>query len=307
MPRHSTSRGFWVPDMTQLTGMSPSAAPAANGNGTYVQPQPQHDYEHSVDLNEITRRQLNEDIGAYRYDLDYSTGQLQAPDLTAQESRTFQLRILDLGHQIRHCQHRIELIDAQTRQPASSGANGRPMFYYDGAPKRRSTGTGTPGPAPAKRPRLSNFKTDDAEGDTIEVDTQDGSSVQRLGFWMCHLCTASKYLSAGPNRVPSAPCKWPLKDVSKMLNHFLDMHTEHDPEERCIELGNALSANRGPFEYWLTRTKAQNLREGDFMGECIQTLQSGAVPETLKKLNRAAAAFPNTASGVRRNDIVVAD
>jgi hypothetical protein len=291
--------------------MSPSA-PGANGNGAMPN-QPDANYEISVDLNEITRRQLNEDIKAYRYDLDFCTAQLQVPDLTAQETRTIQLRILDLGHQIRHCQHRVETIEAQARQ-AAMGANNRSMFYFDGVPKRRSTGT----PAPlSKRSKISSLPgVDDSEGTAFEVDYQDGSSVQRLGYWMCRLCTAPKYLSAGPNRVPSAPCKWPLRDVSKMLNHYLDMHTEHDPEERCMELGAALTANRklslttfflaslltlmpagGPFEYWLTRTKTQNLSEGNIMDDCINTLLSGGLPNALRKLNKAAGAFPNAQSG----------
>ncbi|KAH8195138.1 hypothetical protein TruAng_010690 [Truncatella angustata] len=258
-------------------------------------------YERAEDLNEITRRQLEEDVKAYRYDLDFSTELLKDSNLSlsAQEVRTAQFRILDIGHQIRHCQHRIEQIDAQHALAASAVANGRPQFYFDTAPKRRASGmpatnNGTPGPA-AKRPRISHIGTDAAD-ETIDVELADGTSVQRLGYWMCHLCTANKYLSAGQSRVPSAPCKWPLRDVSKMLTHFLDMHTEHDPEERCTELGNALSANRGPFEYWLTRTKHMKVRDSDIMDECINTLQEGQVPEALRKINRAAGAFPNAMS-----------
>lgn len=29
-----------------------------------------------------------------------------------------------------------------------------------------------------------------------------------------------------------------------MINHFLDLHTEHTPKERCSELGDALARNR---------------------------------------------------------------
>ncbi|KAI0123750.1 hypothetical protein BJ170DRAFT_93458 [Xylariales sp. AK1849] len=302
--RHSTTRpsGPFMPDMTRLIDISPSAALPTSGkmapvNGSSSSRPPELNYETSTDLNQITRRQLNEDVSAYRYDLDFCTDQLQNSDLTAHETRTIQLRILDLGHQIRHCQHRMELIDFQTRQPS---ANGRPMFHFDSAPKRHSTGTA---PAPAKKPRLSKVKPSDDNEDTIEVDLQDGSALQRLGYWMCHLCTASKYLSAGTSRVPSAPCKWPLRDISKMLNHYLDMHTEHDPEERCQELGAALDSNRGPFEYWLTRTKTQNLGDGHIIDECVDSLQAGTLPDTLRGLNRAAAAFPNSTSGVKKGDI----
>lgn len=238
--------------------MAPPASPAvlnggANGHGIHVnarepdrrEPELESgpgNFEQAEDMNAITRRQLGEDIRAYRYDLSFTTETLKDPnhDLAPQEIRLYQFRILDLGHQIRHCQHRLEQIDAQI------GHTERPNFYFDAAPKRRATGLPSSTPAPAaKRPRISNVGTEADE--TIDVDLADGTSVQRLGYWMCHLCTANKYLSAGQSRVPSAPCKWPLRDVSKMLTHFLDMHTEHDPEERCQELGNALAANRTFF------------------------------------------------------------
>jgi hypothetical protein len=222
-----------IPQLSPFNGINGKMS-AANGNVL-----PGHietNYENSPDLNQITRRQLEEDINAYRYDLDFCTMQLQIPDLTAPETRTVQLRVLDLGHQIRHCQHRIELIDAQALK-ASSKSNGRAMWQFDGAPMRPAAGV--------KRPRVSHVKPSGSDNEeSIDLDSTEGSSVQRLGFWKCHLCTASKYLAAGTNRVPSAPCKWPLRDVSKMLNHYLDMHTEHDAEERCMELGAALAQNR---------------------------------------------------------------
>ncbi|KAF7522909.1 hypothetical protein G7054_g11984 [Neopestalotiopsis clavispora] len=291
-----------------VSAAATAAPPATNGTlvvngGNRASQEPENavgSYEQSEDLNEITRRQLEEDIKAYRYDLDFSTEMLKDgnQNLTAQDARTIQFRILDLGHQLRHCQHRIEQIDAQIPQPGST-SNGHRTFYYDAAPKRRANGmpsNSTPGP-PSKRARLS------PNGDeSMDMESADSNAVQRLGYWMCHLCTANKYLSAGQNRVPSAPCKWPLRDVSKMLTHFLDMHTEHEPEERCIELGNALAANRGPFEYWLTRTKHQKVRDSNIMDECIDSLQSGAVPESLKKINRAAGAFPNAMSMKDKGD-----
>lgn len=171
-------------------------------------------YESAHDLNKITRRQLEEDIQAYRYDLDFCKQQIYAPDLTSQEARVIQLRILDMGHQIRHCQHRIELIDAQSR--GSAGGAKRPMFAYDGAPNKRPS-TDPQGGGALKRPRPAKAAGEsDGDDATIEVDVALGErSVTRLGFWKCHLCTSHKFLSAGSNRVPSAPCKWPLKDISK--------------------------------------------------------------------------------------------
>lgn len=35
-----------------------------------------------------------------------------------------------------------------------------------------------------------------------------------------------------------------------MLNHYLDLHTEHTPEERCKELGAALAQNRKSHEQY---------------------------------------------------------
>ncbi len=43
---------------------------------------------------------------------------------------------------------------------------------------------------------------------------------------------------------PSAPCKWALRDIAKMMTHYLDLHAEHEPAERCRELGDALDKNR---------------------------------------------------------------
>lgn len=249
-----------------------------NGHGSLANPD-QHsvNYESSIDLNQITRRQLEEDILAYRYDLESCRHQLAAPDLTPQEARAVQLRVLDMGHQIRHCQHRLEMIDAQARQSAMSASHHtgkrQQMFSFDPAPTKRqsseiqqSSMSGGGGSSGAKRQRLSSkpshkqlppvsghngiAHSDDNNEDTIEVDVTPSfngggeRAVQRLGFWKCRLCTSNKYLSAGSSRVPSAPCKWPLKDISKMLNHFLDMHTEHTAEERCMELGDALDQNR---------------------------------------------------------------
>ena len=52
----------------------------------------------------------------------------------------------------------------------------------------------------------------------------------------------------------------------------------------------------GPFEYWLTRTRAQDVEDLSILDEYIETLQRGSLPEALRGLNRAAGAFPNHAS-----------
>ena len=233
-----------------------------------------HEYEFS-DLDEITVRQLNEDILAYRYDLDYCRAQLEEADLTPQETRTLQLRTLDLGHQIRHCTHRIETLKAQTRKhtfrrpygaagsvayPANgtNGAGRQPQSASSGRgavllPNGRSLATSTL--ATGKRPMVdddhgnNNFKRaklSSPDYDIMAGRSDDGvnTALQRLGFWKCRLCSAPKYLLAGAGRSPAAPCKWPLKDISKMITHFTEMHGEHTPSERCVELGAALAQNR---------------------------------------------------------------
>ncbi|KAI5919346.1 hypothetical protein F4810DRAFT_703615 [Camillea tinctor] len=289
--------------------VAPNAAGAANPGafGSAVDPRDLN-YEDS-DLNAITRRQMNEDINAYRYDLDFCRNHLSnQPDLTPQETRTLQIRILDCGHNIRHCQHRIEQLDAQARNAAYANSRKSHSHY-------RNVGNPGSGSSGIKRQRIKKDTDEDAgvaaaaalsEADLSQLAQLAGTSggaaantmsVQRLGFWKCRLCTSQKYLDAGANRVPSEPGKWPLKDVSKMLNHFLDMHTEHAPDERCRELGDALAQNRGPFEYWLTRTRSQDLDDLAVIDDYIEILQSGALPEPLRNLNRAAAAFPNTVAG----------
>ncbi|KAH7029194.1 uncharacterized protein B0I36DRAFT_325227 [Microdochium trichocladiopsis] len=279
----------------------------------------------NTDIQEITRRQLNQDIMAYRYDLDLCRS-LFATDVTPQEARALQLRTLDIGHQIRSAQHRIELIEAQQRQsqmpamatyhngvhsthrgaasrPADSPPNGSAVKRQRLTVKRShstedvANGNGTPQQlataADAKSDSFTPVNGFHAHPTTNET-SHGSSAVQRLGFWKCRLCVASKYLNAGPNRVPSEPSKWPLKDVSKMLNHFLDLHTEHTPAERCMELGAALAQNRGPFEYWLTQTRKQELDDLSVIDGYVNTLQAGNLPEGLRRLNRAAGLFPNS-------------
>ncbi|KAI0397516.1 hypothetical protein F5Y17DRAFT_414705 [Xylariaceae sp. FL0594] len=316
-------------------------------------------YEDS-DLPAIMRSQMLEDLIAYRYDLDFCTTQLNTQrDLTPQEMRTLQIRILDCGHNIRHCKHRIQTLDAQ----AQLGAVPYPSYTSNsvavaagagaangaGATNSRASGAGY-GAGKNKRPRLSRKSTDgnrnahvkensaksavrdgdmdvdgeaaadeeeaeaeaqsDADNSAIVAARPDAPSVtsaspstpsqhmlQRLGYWDCRLCRSRKFLEAGQNRVPSAPCKWPLRDISKLINHFLDLHTEHTPQERCSELGDALARNRGPFEYWLTRTKSQDIEDAkEVIGEYIAKLQSGDLPDGLRSLQRAAALFPNSVS-----------
>lgn len=299
-----------------------SASPATLRRGTGTL-----NYEDS-DLNSITRSQLNQDLGAYRYDLEFcQTELLSQPVLTPQETRTLQIRILDCCHNIRHCKHRIQTLEAQARL-------GQVSYATTGASRVSGVGTG----GKQKKRRLERSEGGEYDGFRNghggspmtgfggEVDLEangidDGSgmaaaagvdvtaspgptySLQRLGYWECRLCQTTKYLKAGMNRVPSAPCKWPLKDISKMINHFLDLHTEHTPSERCNELGHALAQNRGPFEYWLTRTKSQELEHDGVVDDYIRMLQGGSLPDAMRGLLRAATMFPNTVSTMYKKDI----
>lgn len=330
-------------------------------------------YENINNLEEIQLRQFHEDIDAYQHDLAYCTATLALPDLTPQETRTFQLRQLDLGHQIRHCQHRIETLQVQLRRQGipftnysvgggraytaalmsgsgqvagqkrgnpsdEDGGNGEAsgsakkvkltpdepqLLDADGdeamaGSRDRETGSsppngdssspqrvpyGTPGawefniPIINQHPAYHNGNGGgnghvDGSSPYVDEENQQNTALQRLGYWKCRLCSAPKYLLAGTGRSPAAPCKWPLKDISKMITHFTEMHTEHTPAERCSELGYALAKNRGPFEYWLRRTRAQNVGDGEIIDEVIQDLINGVMPHTLRRLSRAAAGMP---------------
>lgn len=319
-----------------------------------------------MDLDVITYRQLSEDIDAYSVDLDFCTSQLAQDDLSPQEGRTLQLRRLDLSHQIRHCQHRKETLEAQRAikggRPLTRAVPNAPRVSTAGTltttngrrpvPSKRPlssagfdhNGIGTNGSAlgPNKRPRAASevslqdtismhsvgspaatngngnvngngAPNDDSRSDIemvhytgggdnsivgndsylAKTEDDDASlTVRRLGFWKCRLCVSEKYLYAGPDRLPNNPSKWPLKDMGKLMSHYFDLHTEHEPEERCVELGDALDDNRGPFEHWLRKSRAQKIPDRSIIDETISELQAGRVPKLLRDLCRAAAAFP---------------
>lgn len=330
---------------------SANTAPSASNGGSAISlpvVRPRHIYENS-NLDEITLRQLHEDIDAYQHDLNFCTAMLEADDLTPQEMRTFQLRRLDLAHQIRHCEHRIEKLRIEMRgrplrpgqattttsaslgAAATSSANGTGNITNGKASYKRTTASTPAAPSSlpskrastpwdgtvplAKRPNLRNGEpsspsanaaadqdpalplsnqetTTTNDGDDTIEGIDSNNTLQRLGYWQCRLCEAPKYLLAGSGRTPAQPCKWPLKDISKMITHFTDMHAEHTPAERCVELGGALDKNRGPFEYWLRRTRAQNVGDGSCIDEAIGTLVTGKMPLLLRRLSRAAAGMP---------------
>ncbi|KAI1816985.1 hypothetical protein GGS20DRAFT_593346 [Poronia punctata] len=326
-----------VPDLSRLVPESGNRAMDSQNNFTYTNAERSQsisagnggtvvpNYEDS-DLNAIMRSQMNQDLIAYRYDLEFCQTQLNTQgDLSPQEIRTLQIRILDCGHNIRHCKHRIQTIDAQTRlglnpygnlvnnSGASTGPYGNtamsaPTRKYKRQRVRRSEGddddAGNGGDAvngDGETYADTGVGVDvdaDADGSVVAARTESppgtpSNQLQRLGYWDCRLCRSRKYLEAGQNRVPSAPAKWPLKDISKLINHYLDLHTEHSPQERCSELGDALARNRGPFQYWLTRTRG---KDHEAIDEYIHALQHGQLPDAMRELQPAARNFPNTVS-----------
>ncbi|CAK7201703.1 hypothetical protein SEUCBS139899_004413 [Sporothrix eucalyptigena] len=318
----------------------------------------------SVDLDEIMYRQMGEDIEAYSVDLSFCESQVDAnDDLTPQECRMLQLRILDLHHQLRFCKQRRETLEAQRvlrngkpfKTAATNGARMPvPAGATNGHANRRRSATAS---GPSKRPRSSHGTDQNGDGptnkrpraasevsvqDTISVHSQEtgearetsvanidgpsdmemvhyngnsrrvstpdhsvlgnvdsgnhpGNKMQRLGLWYCQLCISEKYLYAGPDRVPSNPSK-EIKDMGKLMTHYFDMHREHEPEERCAALGEALAKNRGPFAYWLIKSRAQRIEDPAVLDDAIDELKAGRVPKLLRDLCRAAAAFPATTS-----------
>ncbi|KAK3313257.1 hypothetical protein B0H66DRAFT_538327 [Apodospora peruviana] len=323
---------------TKVNGHVTRGAPAYNAVN--------HVSYENANLDEITFRQLNEDIAAYNNDFEWCEDMLTTgEDLTPQEVRTYQLRQLDLGHQIRHCKNRIETMQIQYRYNFSAAAL-PPIGSFNtartnitnrsGAAVTKSnavrlvTDTLTPGgakllprsPLPirsstaAKGKRSREASPDDGpEGGCatssskrhkgavmVEVDPvefPDDTNVedipgpilakQRKGFWKCSLCSAPRYLLAGAGRSPAQPCKWPLRDISKMITHFCVMHREHPSRDRCLELGQALTLNRGPFEYWVKSTRSVKVENDAVITNCLDELSNGKMPEFLRKLSNSAS------------------
>ena len=126
---------------------------------------------------------------------------------------------------------------------------------------------------------------------TVDKTGPGGSTYQRLGHWICTLCRSQKYLQAPPQKQPSEPSTWPLRDVSKIVTHYTRVHREHNRIERCMELGTALQANLGPFRYWIQVTKREKIPLEE-VRETFATLHRGELPDPLRRHSAAASAFP---------------
>ncbi|POS75885.1 hypothetical protein DHEL01_v205727 [Diaporthe helianthi] len=427
-------------------GGNSSATAVANGSahdtpGAHLPRRGSFEFEAApVDLNELMLRQLKEDRDGLRYDVEWTRHQVGLTNITPAESRTYQLRLLDLGHQLRQINHRIHMREAEIHNyrfgPAPVAYNqqmyvpnaAQQAFFMSAEPPQERRGPGRPlgsknrareslGPSStpgaqgppisaqkaaalasagakrilpneitvatpngekndsgplAKRPRVevgsplgspadddSRMAVDsgagnvDHTGDTTNEDTAvengtapgnatlavlaapaptpstpsvpsistrpgsaqaqptfsagparttpggtaddtgpGGSAYQRLGHWMCTLCTSQKYLQAPPPKQPSEPSSWPLRDVSKIVTHYTRMHNEHNRMERCMELGTALQANLGPFRYWIQETKREKIPLED-VREALATLHRGELPDLLRRFSTAARAFPS--------------
>jgi hypothetical protein len=272
-------------------------------------------YETAPSMEALRLRQFQEDMEAYKIDLNFAQNVLTNPDLSPPEERTWQLRILDVSHRIRYCTHQVDIIRFEqrsrtavpTRHASSSGMQSKAKSVLkrpapaddkgeDAAAKRvkltakptTGTSTSTPKPIPG------SSKAPDGEELPGYSDTEDqpaGSRLQRLGFWECRLCKSTKYIAA-KTRDPAEPCKWPLKDMYKLIHHYLGKHTEHTPQERCRELGDALEKNLGPFEHWLATIKKQDVGDGQIVIEIMEKLKKGEVDDLLRKLHKTAGDFP---------------
>jgi hypothetical protein len=283
-------------------------------------------YHTAPDIEALRLRQFEENVEAYKIDLDFCHGVLTNPNLTPAEERTWQLRILDVSHRIRYCTHQVDIIRfeqrARTASPMlpiryalSSGIQSKGKSVKRAAqsddqdegnlPAKRMKFPGkavTGNPISTPTAASSSSKTPDNEApnapeDEIPAHTTDteeqpaGSRLQRLGHWDCHLCKSTKYMTAR-TRDPAEPCKWPLRDIYKMIAHYLSKHTEHTRLERCRELGDALEGNLGPFEHWLTAIKKQDIGDGGIVVDIVDKLKNGVVHEMLRSLHKNAAEFP---------------
>lgn len=148
------------------------------------------------------------------------------------------------------------------------------------------------GSAQAQTGSSTPVATRTTPGGTVDETGPGGSQYQRLGHWMCTLCTSQKYLQHPAPKQPSEPSSWPLRDVSKIVTHYTRMHGEHNRMERCMELGTALQANLGPFRYWIQETKREKIQLSEVRA-ALAELQRGQLPGLLRRFSTAARAFPN--------------
>lgn len=132
---------------------SANGTPSASrlpGRGTF-------DFEAApVDLNELMLRQLKEDRDSLHYDVEWTRHQVNLANITPSEARTYQLRLLDLGHQLRQTNHRIHMREAEIHNyrfgpaPVAYGQQqyvpnaAQHAFFMNAEPPQERRGPGRP-------------------------------------------------------------------------------------------------------------------------------------------------------------------
>lgn len=329
-----------VSEPAEVTALRPAMPPT---NAPVIPQGSSMSHETAPSIEALRLRQFEEDIEAYKIDLDFCHGVLTNSNLSPAEERTWQLRVLDDSHRIRYCTHQVDVMRFEQRArtglppryalsgamqsrvqgikrpvqediPGEAGPSTKRVKPTGKPPARTPTATPTPSVGPSGMPYRRGSKPPEAS-DTIHVADPDdettagpskaasvhpaeesdpqtsGSRLQRLGYWDCRLCKSQKYTNTR-SRDPAEPCKWPLRDIYKMITHYLGKHTEHTRMERCVELGDALEENLGPFEHWLTVTKKQEIGDGSVVVDIVEKMKAGEVDELLRRLHKNAAEFP---------------
>lgn len=155
--------GPLIDDPSQATSDNPTAEArvASSTRHSYI------NIENTpISIDQLVIQQLREDLEAYRYDLDFARSQLEpanAANITPAETRTFQLRILDLGHQMRMLNHRIQLMQATMNNSGfTSGVAGRvgaaaSNMYWGPYPPGTSVQSGAYGAGPSPAPIANGY------------------------------------------------------------------------------------------------------------------------------------------------------
>ncbi|ROW03831.1 hypothetical protein VPNG_07261 [Cytospora leucostoma] len=118
-----------------------------------------------INLNELRLLQLKEDRDAYQHDMQWCQDVLDQEDITPTETRTFQLRLMDLGHQLRMVNHTIAQIESEMQnlrffgagppsstRPSFMPGNNNRAYFMDAEPPQERRGPGRP-PGSKNRPK----------------------------------------------------------------------------------------------------------------------------------------------------------
>lgn len=129
------------------------------------------------DIDHLIICQLQEDLDSYRYDVDFCKTQLDPEhvgSITPAEVRTFQLRLLDLGHQMRSIHHRIQVMQAVINNSFYSGSHAG------------SGGAATANTYFGAYPPGTNIQGCSATGPSTPYDSRQGRSLQRSSAYAAY-------------------------------------------------------------------------------------------------------------------------